>query len=74
MKYFVILFAVLATACNGSRDLKPEDYVTYSKLMHTIQLTENNMCANVILTVACYRHTCDRHINTIKVNCLGSSE
>lgn len=70
VKYLLLATIICLIGC---KDGNPNEYSTYSKLIHTIQLTETDACANVILTVVCNDHICDSHITSVKVNCTGSN-
>lgn len=71
MRQIILFTLVFFIGCSTN---KSEEDKVYSKLMHTMQLTEDNSCVNIILTTACSKYSCSKHISAVKVTCSSKIE
>lgn len=62
---FMIFIATLLIGCS---DNKPEEFNGYSKVLHTVTLSDKT-CADVILTIICQGHICTSHISSMTTEC-----
>ena len=62
------LFIFTVVLFIGCSDNKPEEFNSYSKVMHTITLSDKT-CADVILTTVCHDHICTHHVSSVSSEC-----